>query len=126
MRDDCRRCATGGEQCSDDCRRHYLTSALTSEEDPYLGWLLPYEFLREDHMGHVEMGPSALVARTVVDGRFGACATRTQTRALLGREPLAEEQGWVDETAAQFAASGHSYRELVKAIVTSPAYGRVR
>ena len=99
---------------------------MTSEEDPYLGWLLPYEFLREDHMSHVEMGPSALVARTVVDGRFGACAARTQARALLGREPLAEEQGWIDEMAARFAASGHSYRELVKAIVTSPAYQRVR
>jgi hypothetical protein len=126
MRDDCRRCATGGEACSDDCRRHYVTSALTAEEDPYLGWLRPYEFLRDDHMAHVEMGPSVLVARTVVDGRFGACTTRTQARALLGREPTEDEQGFVDETVARFAASGYRYRDLVKAVVTSAPYRRVR
>jgi hypothetical protein len=126
VREDCRRCATGGEPCSDDCRRHYLTDALTAEQDPYLGWLMPYEFLREDHRPHVESGPAALVARTVVDGRFGACAARTSARLLLGREPTAAEQVWLDGTAARFADSGHSYRELVKAVVTSPAYGRVR
>jgi len=125
-RDDCERCATGGEQCSDDCRRHYLTSALTSEEDPYLGKLLSYEFLSPAHQDHVERGPAALVAFTVVDGRFGACSARSAARWLIGRAPEEDEQGWVDEMARSFAASGHSYRALVKAIVTSPTYRRVR
>ena len=126
LRDDCAFCATEGIGCSTECNRYYVTSALAPEETEWLGWLISYEFRRDEHMDHPELGPKALVDRTVVDGRLPRCVTLTATKWLLGRDPTPDEEPWIQALTADFMATGFSYRALVKSIVSSPVYRRVR
>ncbi|MBJ95776.1 MAG: hypothetical protein CMP23_15045 [Rickettsiales bacterium] len=125
-REDCVRCATTGESCSNDCRRYYLTSALVEDQEPYLGMLSSYEFRRPDHAGNVEAGPRALVNSVVVDGRLPDCTVRRALEWLLGREVQAAEEPWIDELSLAFVDSGFSYRTLIKTIVSSPVYRSVQ
>ncbi len=124
-RADCVECAANGG-CSADCNRHYLVDALTPEQAPYLGKLLAYEFRRPEHEAHVELGPKALIAQGVADGRFTDCTVRTAARWLLGRDPTPDEEAWIDELERDFVAGDYRYSQLVRDIVTSPVYARVR
>lgn len=124
-RDDCERCALTGQGCTDQCRRQYIIKALTEEEEPWLGMFKPYEFRHEEHIDHIEQGPRMLAQLGVQDGRIPDCVTRTAFHWLMGRDPLTEEEAWIDELSYEFVASGYRYRSLVKSIVTSPNYRRV-
>jgi len=126
LNEDCYRCATSSLSCSDACRTHYLTEALTSEQSPYLGMLQAFEFRREDHVPNIEAGPKALALSVVVDGRLPDCVSRTAVSWLLGREVLPEEEPWIDELHRLFVASNFSYRSLIKRIVESPVYRKVQ
>jgi hypothetical protein len=116
----------GSGSCSAICRAYYVTSALNEQEEPYLGWLNAYKFRRTDHHANVEAGPRRLIETTTTDGRFTNCTARTAAEWLLGRSMEEFEEPWLSELEAGFIASDFSYRELVRAIVTSPVYGRVR
>ena len=120
--EDCSWCAESGESCSPACRSFYVTDPLTSEEDPWVGWLQSYEFIEERHESNIENGPAQLVAQTVVDGRLPQCVARTTASWLLGRTPGDAEQDWVDGLAAEFAATGFDYKALVRSIVTDDRY----
>ncbi len=126
VRDDCALCAATGSWCSEECRDHYVVTALTPEEDPYLGWLRSYEFRRPEHVDHIEDGPAMLALRSAVDGRLQGCSAKNAARWLLGRETLPDEDPWVDELGQAFVDSEWDWKALVKAIVTSPVYGRVQ
>jgi len=126
MRDDCKRCAETGLACSSECRTYYLTRGFSAEERPYFGQLNAYAFLRPEHHAFAEAGPKLLAAKTEVDERFPRCVTRRAMQSLFGRALSAEESAAVEPLARTFVASGHHYRALVKAIVTSPVYRRVR
>lgn len=123
---DCFDCATQESSCNAFCRTWYNTDAFNEQEEPYLGWLKSYKFIRDDHHANIEYGPRGLVETTIGDGRFTNCTSRTATEWLLGRELKEFEEIWLDELQASFAESGQSYRSLIKAIVTSPVYRRVR
>jgi hypothetical protein len=125
-RDDCLDCALYGIGCGDECRRYYGTSALGPEEVPFLGMLDAYKFRRDPHKQNIEAGPRRLVQNSVVDGRLPACTAASAARFLIGRELLDEELSWVDSVALQFSTSDYSWREVVKAVVTSDSYRRVR
>jgi hypothetical protein len=62
----------------------------------------------------------------VVGGRLPASTAASAARFLIGRELLDEELSWVDSVALQFSTSDYSWREVVKAVVTSDSYRRVR
>jgi len=124
--EDCERCATTGEACSNECNRFYITDAVTAEEVAWFGWLESYEFRRDEHMGFPDEGPARLVYQSTIDGRLPECVASTAATWLLGRELDPEEQPWVEELAMEFTASGWSYRELVRAIVTSETWRRVQ
>jgi hypothetical protein len=126
VREDCALCAETGAWCSNDCRAHYVVYALTPEEDPYLGWLKPYEFRREEHIDHIEEGPAMLARLSAVDGRLPRCAARKAATWLLGREPNPDEDPWIETLSQGFVDSGWQWKDLVKSIVTSPVYGRVQ
>jgi NAD-dependent dihydropyrimidine dehydrogenase PreA subunit len=126
VRDDCRRCALSGSACSDDCNRFYLTKAATEEERAWLGTFRPYVFRSAEHVRNVENGPRLLVLSSVVDGRLQGCVARTTAEWLLGRPLGVNEADVVDGYVRAFEDSGFSYRSLVKAIVTSDLYRRVR
>jgi hypothetical protein len=122
---DCEWCATTGESCSQECDAYYVVEPISSEEDPYVGWLKSYEFLEERHYENAELGPAWLVQKTVEDGRLPDCVAQTTAEWLLGREVYDSEEAWVEELSAGFAASGFQYGELVRDIVTSDTYRRV-
>lgn len=122
---DCYDCAIDGG-CSPICRAYYVTSALNEQEEPYLGWLNAYKFRRDDHMANVEEGPRRMIETTMTDGRFTNCTTRTAAQWLLGREMQEFEEPWIDDLEQGFIDTTHSYRQLVRDIVTSPVYRRVR
>lgn len=124
--DDCERCATTDEPCSQECNRYYITSALTPEEADWFGWLRSYEFRRDEHMEFPSEGPSRLVLQSTVDARFPECVARTAATWLLGRPVAEEEQEWLEGVAMDFTASDWSYRELVKSIITSETWRRVQ
>jgi hypothetical protein len=122
----CDWCAESGSSCSVSCRNHYLVDPLTSEEDPFVGWLKSYEFVEDRHLENIEHGPERLVYEGVADGRLPRCAARKAVGWLLGREPTRDEDPWLDELAATFVASDFRYPALVRAIVTSDAYRRAQ
>ena len=124
-RSDCQLCAQTGVGCSAQCRSFYVTSTL-SPDGSFLGYLKPYEFLRSEHRANVEEGPRLLASTTVVDGRLPRCVARTTATWLLGREMTAADEAWIEDLTVGFAFSGFRYDELVKSIVTSDTYRRVR
>ncbi|HEY8430169.1 MAG TPA: DUF1585 domain-containing protein [Sandaracinaceae bacterium] len=124
FRQDCYDCGRGLEACSDLCRNEYVTRALSVEEEPNLGWLRAYEFLRPEHEPNVEAGPAALVRQGLADGRFTACAVRRTVEHYLGRETTENEEAWVRELTQRFLGSDFRYRDLVRAVVTSETYRR--
>lgn len=123
---DCEWCALSGNSCSPECSRYYVLDPLASEEDPYIGWLQSYEFLGDQHHPHIEQGPKMLVQRGLVDGRLPKCVARNTATWLVGRTVENSEAPWLEDLGMQFTATNYSYRELVKAIVTSDYYRRVR
>ena len=125
-RPDCEACALRGQQCSDDCRRFYVIDAVDPKEEPYLGGLRAYEFRRAEHERNVEAGPRLLALSTIADNRLPMCSVGNLVRLLFGRDPAAEEAQWMQSLATGFVQQGYSWRGLVKAIVTSPVYRRVR
>lgn len=122
----CAVCGLAGSTCPSVCDRYYVTKALAPEEAPYLGWLKALEFLEPDQEVNVELGPAWLVDTTVADGRLTRCVVERATDWLLGRPLGPEDEGWVDGLAVEFAAGGFRYDQLVKSIVTSDVYRRVR
>lgn len=112
--------------CSAKCTQWYLTKAPTPQEEPFTGWLRPYLYRSEAHFANVELGPAMLAKTMEQDGRLQECTTKTTAEWMLGRTLGADEAGFLDGLVQEFVGSGYSYRRLVKAIVTSPVYRRVR
>ena len=118
-------CAYDGLACSIECNLYYQSEALSPEEIPYLGHLKAYVFRRDDHMAHVEAGPSYLVNRNLMDEDLPRCVTARAVHWLDGPRVHEDEAEWVD-ILGEFAASGYRYKDLIKAIVLSETYRRVR
>jgi hypothetical protein len=95
-------------------------------EEPYLGKLNALLFRAPEHEIFVEMGPKLLALSSFADNRLPECTARTTAMNLIGRELYEEEEAWLDNLVVQFASSGYSFKALVKAIVQSPIYRRVR
>lgn len=126
-RADCELCAERGFGCSRDCRRFYVTRALSPQEEPFLGMLEAYSFRREDHVRHIERGPRLLAFTAIADDRLPRCVARRAAEWLLGRELDRDgDREWLEALARDFVAHDYSYRRLVRRIVTSPRYRRVR
>ncbi len=126
LSEDCYTCATIGQQCSSKCNTYYLTNMTSIEQEPYLGKLLAYEFRRPEHEMNVEVGPKVLALTAVVDHRMPTCVAYKAATWLLGRDLRPEEGAWLDQLALDFVTGNYSYRSLVRAILTSDTYRRVR
>jgi NAD-dependent dihydropyrimidine dehydrogenase PreA subunit len=124
--DDCHWCASTGESCSTECREFYVVDPLTSEQDPYIGALRSYEFLEERHHENATLGPTHLVNTVVADGRLPRCVATNTAQWLLGRNVDRRDGPWIDGLADGFRRDGLDYKALVRAIVTSENYRRLR
>lgn len=123
---DCTVCAQTGRQCSAECRQHYSLMTTDPKTTQFAGMLKAYTYLAAEHAANVEQGPRLLALRSIADNKLPACMSRHSAEFLMGR-PLTEgEQPWLDELVRAFAWGDYSYRGLVRAIVTSDAYRRVR
>jgi hypothetical protein len=126
LSDECHLCATTGMPCSSDCSRYYKVNSNDPSEEPYLGKLNAYLFRAPEHDIYVEMGPKLLALSSFADNRLPECTARTAAMQLLGRDLHEDEESWLDQLVVEFAASGYNYKALIKAIVLSPIYRRVR
>lgn len=122
----CAWCAESGESCSPECENYYVIDPLTSEEEPWVGWMKGYEFVEERHVENIEAGPRRLVNEAVADGRLPRCVAKNTATWLLGRELDDNDEAWLDDLAGTFTSSNYDYKSLVKAIVTSENYRRAR
>lgn len=125
-RADCRECAMTGRLCSRECRLFYVTRPLSSLEMGYAGQLNAYNFLREDHQRNVDLGPKHLVNTAIVDDRFPRCSAQRAMEGLFGRDLLPDEREWLEALGRTFVSSNYSYRALIRGIVTSDVYRRIR
>lgn len=74
---------------------------------------------------NADEGPRGFAKEIVSDPAFAPCVVRNVAQSLLGRQLTSEDEGWKDELADDFVASGYRMRPLVRAIVTSSAYREV-
>jgi hypothetical protein len=126
-RSDCLTCALTNQGCTNECRTHYLTTALSEQEIPYLGKLKAYTFRRTEHGNNVEQGPKLLAFAEVADQRLPQCVAQRASEWLLGRELNSEQDRlWVNQLGIEFARSGFNYRSLVLSIVQNERYRRVK
>jgi NAD-dependent dihydropyrimidine dehydrogenase PreA subunit len=121
-REDCDKC----QGCAQVCTSYYLVNASVPAEEEFTGMLKAYVYRSEQHHQNVESGPSLLALSTLDDGRVAQCAGRSTTEWLLGRALSADEQAFAAAVTDGFVESGYSWKSLVRAIVTSPVYRRVR
>ena len=122
----CLDCAEGRGGCTSFCRTYYLTRPLSDLQTPYLGMLNAYAYRRGDHMHFIEEGPKLLARRATTDNQFPLCVARQTAEWLSGRATSEKDTAWLHKLAINFVQSGFSYQDLVKQIVSSPQYRRVR
>ncbi|MEM1023731.1 MAG: hypothetical protein AAGJ19_08615 [Myxococcota bacterium] len=124
-REECRECGLTGRGCSRTCRSFYVDRATLPAEEPFLGYLDVFMFLRDQHLGNVDLGPAHLVESSIVDDRFPICTARRLMESLFGRSLFPEENERIDDLTLDFVASDLDYKALVKAVVLSDVYGRL-
>jgi hypothetical protein len=117
--------ACTGSQCPHRCR-HYITSPLDGDAVPFLGTLESYLYRSPADVRRIEEGPASVVTQTLASGELQSCTVSSTWARLLNR-PMSETEtaDVLPALVRDFEAHGRSYRALVRAIVTSPAYRRV-
>ncbi len=122
----CQQCALTGQGCTPRCRTQYVVDTVDANGARYAGTLRGYLYRAKEEETHIDEGPAGLVASAIVSGELQKCTVRSTWTKLLGRPMSDAEMGsTLDDLVLRFDGSHHSYRELVRAIVTSPAYRRV-
>ncbi len=125
----CEDCARSGiGTCPAYCRNEYVVSIVPADREPYLGVLRGYEFLGEQHQINATYGPRLWVERSIQDGSL-ASATVSKMWQHLMRRPLTASKADTDarlDLTRRFVQSDYNIKALVKAIVTHPAYRRIR
>ena len=122
----CYECATTSARCNNHCKTYYQTKSLHPDEEAYLGDLQALLFIRPEQRLHVAQGPQLLALQELETGRLSECAVRTALERLLGRTVTPEEEPWLDSLQSLFVQTGYDYKALIKAIITSETYRRVR
>ncbi len=119
----CASCA--GRGCPDRCRL-YVTSPIDSASVRFLGTLSPYLYRSPEEVRRIEEGPRSLITDALASQELQSCAAQTAWARLLNRPmSAAERRDVLPALVRAFEARGRSYRALVRAVVTSPAYRRV-
>jgi hypothetical protein len=122
----CEACSTDGADCPDYCSRWYVTDPNSEELYPYIGLLNPLQFRPESEHGRIDEGPGGLVQAQIASGNISQCLTKKTANWLLGRDLTPGDADLVDAWDLELLASDWDYRTLVKQIVLSETYRRVR
>ena len=126
LNDDCHQCAVTGGACPDVCDDFYITAPTIDGNSQYLGLLNAYLYTRPEHEVNIERGPGLLAMQGFATNAITNCTVKTAAEMLLGRPLLEDEQPYIDAVVTEFGASGYDYREIIRALVTSPIYRRLR
>ena len=107
------------------CFRFYNVQP-TPQEEPYRNLLRPYVFRTPEEVAKLEAGPAALAQASIDSGKFASCTVRKMWGYYMRREPTPDEEATVvPKLAADFKASNYKLKDLIKAVVTQPAYRRM-
>ncbi|MBL8952018.1 MAG: DUF1585 domain-containing protein, partial [Myxococcaceae bacterium] len=107
------------------CFRFYNVQPV-GEEEAYRNQLRPYMFRTPEDVAKLETGPRALAQSSIDSGAFASCTTRKLWGYYMRREPTPDEEATVIPTLANdFKAGGYKLKDLVKKLVTQPAYRRM-
>ncbi|MBL8685755.1 MAG: hypothetical protein JNK05_41650 [Myxococcales bacterium] len=122
----CAQCALRGVGCTPRCRTQYVTDTVDADGARFAGTLRGFLYRRSDEMSRVDEGPAGLVASATASGELQSCTVRNAWRQLVNR-PMTESEmrTLLPSFTASFEQSRHSYRSLVRAIVTSATYRRI-
>lgn len=125
----CEDCArTGIGSCPTRCRNDYVVETVPEDRLPYLGKLRGYEFLREGDEINADAGPRLWVERSLQSGALAQGIVSKLWQRLMQR-PFGDNKADLairDQLVSEFVTSNYNLRVLVKAIVTQPAYRRIR
>ena len=120
---ECAACAVDGG-CSSHCKNNYLIEVTHADDQPYIGWYLPYVYLKQSHLAHPDDGPKAWVDNVEADGSLASCTAQKAAQWLLGWSNEEVDAQLVAEWTAAFQAADMSYTELIREIVSHPVYRR--
>jgi hypothetical protein len=128
---ECEPCAIQSYGCPARCNQ-YVSRAIDAEGARYAGTLRGYLYRTPEEEKRIEQGPRGLVEAAIASGELEACTVRTAWKQLVGRAMTEEEDGTspgadveasrLGELEKEFERHHRRYRELVRAIVTSPEY----
>ena len=55
-----------------------MVDPIHADDEPYIGWYLPYVYLKQSQSAHPDTGPSAWVSQVTTDGTLAQCVTQMQ------------------------------------------------
>ena len=119
----CEECSENGN-CNRECRDNYMVNPIHADDVPYVGWYLPYVYLKMEQETHPDDGPSAWVDSVVADGQLAQCVTQNAVGWLYGLDAEDVDADKMAMWAAEFERSGYNYTALIKSLIMDDAYGR--
>lgn len=122
---ECADCAESGS-CNNMCRNNYMVDPAHVDDSPYVGWYLPYVYLKLDQQYHPDDGPKSWVDTVSMDGTLAQCVTQNTASWLYGWSPDEMDSELLTEWSNAFENSDFDYEKLILEMVMHPAYGRVQ
>lgn len=123
--EDCEECAEMGN-CNRECRNNYMVNPIHADDVPYIGWYLPYVYLKQEQETHPDTGPTAWVNKVIADGKLAQCVTENAVTWLYGWDAEEIQPDKLHAWTETFEQSGYDYTALIKTLITDEAYGRRR
>ncbi len=106
------------------CIRMYELNPV-GEEEPFRFLLNSYVFRTDEERNYIEQGPARLVQQSIQSGRFASCTVEKMWHHYMRRDPTPKERSEVlPQLQTSFQQKNHNLRELVKEIISLPAYRR--
>ena len=118
----CKDCVELGN-CNYTCRNNYMVDPTHIDDNPYIGWYLPYVYLKAEQRYFPDEGPSTWVQEVASNGALSQCVTKNTALWIFGWENDEIDPDLLEEWSTSFDQSGQNYRNLVREMVTHPAYG---
>ena len=103
-----------------------MVNPIHADDVPYIGWYLPYVYLKQEQETHPDAGPRAWVDEVVSDGKLAQCVTQNAVTWVYGWDVEQIQSDKLDAWTESFEQSGYDYTVLIKTLITDEAYGRRR
>ena len=120
---ECADCSALGN-CNGYCRNNYMVEPIHADDTPYIGWYMPYVYLKMEQRYFPDDGPSNWVDDVTANGELSTCVTKNTAQWIYGWEHEEIDPELLLEWSTSFEQSGQNYRHLVYEMVMHPAYGR--